>query len=608
MNDEMKLEGPIVNIHPVIFDGMNVDMVQKVALKMRGAAGPSNFDSANWKSILISRGYGTSSTDLCDAIVNIAKKLCTENVNDNVEALMACRLIPLDKNPGLRPIGIGEVLRRIVGKMVVAVLRSDLQESAGDLQLCAGQQSGCEAGIHAMSDIYDDDDTHGIIQVDANNAFNTINRKMFLHNIKIICPEISTFISNCYQKPARLFVVGGIEIMSQEGTTQGAPTAMYVYGLGLVPLILALSAVAVRQSAFADDLAGGGTIQHLKEWWDEMIHLGEFIGYIAKPSKSWLIVKAEFYEDAVETFAGTGINITTEGKRHLGAVVGTLAYKIEYVRNLVDEWINELKNLNKAAKVEPQLAYSAYIFGFQHKYTYFLRTLPHISTELKRLDQAIDEHFLKPILDNYEFNYSERQWYSLPARKGGLGIIIPSEVSDIYYRSSRCMTANLVHKIVNQNQTETNQLDYSQQQTVSEIRAAKLRKEEEKLVYVKSTLDAKKLKILEAISEKGSSNWLTTMPIREHGFHLSKQEFWDSIRTRYGIALTRLPSKCLACGVPFNVEHAFSCKYGGFVTIRHNEIWDFTAEVLRETCQNVEVTPAHSINRRAVSIQNSEHG
>ena len=81
------------------------------------------------------------------------------------------------------------------------------------------------------------------------------------------------------------------------------------------------------------------------------------------------------------------------------------------------------------------------------------------------------------------------------------------------------------------------------------------------------------------------------MPIREHGFYLSKQEFWDSIRTRYGITLTRLPSKCVACGVPFNAEHAFSCKNGGFVTIRHNEIRDFTAEVLREICQNVEVEP-----------------
>ena len=111
------------------------------------------------------------------------------------------------------------------------------------------------------------------------------------------------------------------------------------------------------------------------------------------------------------------------------------------------------------------------------------------------------------------------------------------------------------------------------------------------MTYVRGTLNPQKLKILEAITEKGASNWLTTMPIKEHGFYLSKQEFWDSIRTRYGIALTRLPSKCVACGVPFNVEHAFSCKFGGFVTIRHNEIRDFTAEVLRETCQNVEVEP-----------------
>ena len=387
-----------------------------------------------------------------------------------------------------------------------------------------------------------------------------------------------------------MFVVGGVEILSQEGTTQGDPASMFVYGLGLVPLIIALSVEEVRQSAFADDLAGGGTIRQLRKWWDQIIFLGKFVGYTAKPSKSWLIVKAEYYTFAVEHFEGTGIKITVEGKRHLGAVVGSSSFKTEYVRQLIDGWIDELKNLNKIAKVEPQIAYSAYIFGFQHKYTYFLRTIPDISTDLKRLDQAIDEQFLKPIMDNYEFNYSERQWYSLPPRKGGLGIIIPSEVSDTFYRNSRYMTANLVSKIVNQHK-QTISMENEQQQQTGFILTEKSRREEEKLAYVRGTLNPKKLKILEAITEKGASNWLTTMPIKEHGFYLSKQEFWDSIRTRYGIPLTRLPSKCVACGVPFNVEHAFSCKYGGFVTIRHNEIRDFTAEILRECCQNVEVEP-----------------
>ena len=80
------------------------------------------------------------------------------------------------------------------------------------------------------------------------------------------------------------------------------------------------------------------------------------------------------------------------------------------------------------------------------------------------------------------------------------------------------------------------------------------------------------------------------MPVREHGFYLNKQEFWDSIRVRYGIPLSRLPSNC-ACGANFNVEHAFTCKTGGFIGIRHNAIRDFTAEILNEVCHDVKLEP-----------------
>ena len=47
-----------------------------------------------------------------------------------------------------------------------------------------------------------------------------------LHNLNFICPVITTYITNCYIAPARLFIIGGGEILSKEGTTQGDPTAM----------------------------------------------------------------------------------------------------------------------------------------------------------------------------------------------------------------------------------------------------------------------------------------------------------------------------------------------------------------------------------------------
>ena len=77
-----------------------------------------------------------------------------ENQSKSLEAFLACRLIPLDKNPGLRPIGIDEVLRRIAVKVVVTHFRTVIVTSVGSLQVCAEQEAGCEAIIHAMHTIY----------------------------------------------------------------------------------------------------------------------------------------------------------------------------------------------------------------------------------------------------------------------------------------------------------------------------------------------------------------------------------------------------------------------------------------------------------------------
>ena len=75
------------------------------------------------------------------------------------DAFTANKLIPLDKNPGLRPIDVGEVLRRTAGKVVMMLCKKDVTKALGSLQLSAGQDAGAEAAIHAIRDIFANVDT-----------------------------------------------------------------------------------------------------------------------------------------------------------------------------------------------------------------------------------------------------------------------------------------------------------------------------------------------------------------------------------------------------------------------------------------------------------------
>ena len=65
--------------------------------------------------------------------------------------------------------------------------------------------------------------------------------------------------------------------------------------------------------------------------------------------KTYLVVKEEHAEKAERAFAGTSVNITTHGKRHLGAVVGSLDFRNKIVEKKVKTWCNETEMLSKVA-------------------------------------------------------------------------------------------------------------------------------------------------------------------------------------------------------------------------------------------------------------------
>ena len=67
----------------------------------------------------------------------MTRTLCTQYIDPTtIQTLVANHLIPLDKSEGaVRPIGVGEVLRRICGKCVMSVVKKDVVDASGSLQL-----------------------------------------------------------------------------------------------------------------------------------------------------------------------------------------------------------------------------------------------------------------------------------------------------------------------------------------------------------------------------------------------------------------------------------------------------------------------------------------
>ena len=98
----------------------------------------------------------------------------------------------------MHPIGVGEIVRRIISKAVLFVIKPDVLEAAGTLQLCAGH----EAAIHSMCCIFHDATTKAALLVDADNTFNSLNRKVEL------CPSLAAILTNTYREGASLFIDG----------------------------------------------------------------------------------------------------------------------------------------------------------------------------------------------------------------------------------------------------------------------------------------------------------------------------------------------------------------------------------------------------------------
>ena len=85
-----------------------------------------------------------------------------------------------------------------------------------------------------------------------------------------------------------------------------------------------------KQCWLAYDASGAGSIKVVLKCWQSLEKMGPMFGYHPNALKCWLIVKPNKHEEAIEAFQNTGINVTTEGRRHLGAALGSRDFLQDY--------------------------------------------------------------------------------------------------------------------------------------------------------------------------------------------------------------------------------------------------------------------------------------
>ena len=81
---------------------------------------------------------------------------------------------------------------------------------------------------------------------------------------------------------------------------------------------------STKSVADADEISAVGRVKDLKFWWDNLISLGPKFGYFSQRSKSWLTVKS-FIKMHIQ-HKDTKINISEDGKRHLGALISSKSF------------------------------------------------------------------------------------------------------------------------------------------------------------------------------------------------------------------------------------------------------------------------------------------
>ena len=137
------------------------------------------------------------------------------------------------KEGGVRPIAVGETIRRLSSKCASRAVRTHFSTMFSPAQVGFGVSGGSEAAVHASrSFIKDANPGDVILKLDFSNAFNSMRRDHVADCFFEEAPEILPFYTLSYENDS-ILTFGDETLPSSEGFQQGDPLAVLGFCLGL---------------------------------------------------------------------------------------------------------------------------------------------------------------------------------------------------------------------------------------------------------------------------------------------------------------------------------------------------------------------------------------
>ena len=461
--------------------------------------------------------------------------------------------------PDIRPIAVGEVLRRLTGKCLCAVIKQRVIDFFEPIQFGVACPMGSEKVVHGIRSCVErfwNDMDFSVMKVDFKNAFNLVSRDAVLQECAKHFPDLLPWVAWCYGSHPFLWHTMG-QLTSQSGVQQGDPLGPFLFALVLHKVAGAIKedtecSQLLYQAWYLDDGILAGKKSSIRRSLSLLQELGPPLGLYINISKCELYCPGD-----TPTFPS---ELKVSHLPHfeiLGCPIGDYIYCANFIASKRLQAHKLLLRLKDVAATDPQVALTLLrLCGSFCRLSYLARSTPTdlVLEAFKLFDEDVHHCFM----DCIGFATSDEAWCQaqLGLHSGGLGLRSLSLHSSSAYIASVCSSGvvdsediHLTNAVDHFNSQVSPIENLSVNSIVSSPVSQKLLSSKVNDHCFQNLFDrsspANKARLL-SVSVPHATSWLSVIPSTSQGLHLDPIDFRVAVKWWLGQD-TSQGSQCSFC-------------------------------------------------------------